>query len=210
METDKFCPNCGKSVPAGTAFCGECGYKVSRGEKTVPMASVPTPAATAPPPVKMQPMYVTSTATQIARQEVYTEEWSSCQDIYHKIPFSEEAKKKYFTYHGRLNRWTYFCRSIVIGFFCLLTIGVMAGLAAAIGGAIGVILGILCIPIYIAVLVPAFMLQIRRWHDVNKTGWLCLATMIPYLGFLAAIYMLFAPGTKGPNQYGEDPLEGRR
>lgn len=52
------------------------------------------------------------------------------------------------------------------------------------------------------------MLMIRRLHDLNKTGWLCLIMLIPVINTLFGIYLLFAPGTVGYNDYGADPVEG--
>lgn len=63
-------------------------------------------------------------------------------------------------------------------------------------------------------ILPDIMLQIRRFHDLGKTGWLVLvfrvAGAFPVIGNIAAIANLvwFAiPGTNGPNQYGPDPLQ---
>jgi len=39
---------------------------------------------------------------------------------------------------------------------------------------------------------------VRRMHDVNKSGWYIL---VPIYNLILA----FTPGTKGPNDYGEDP-----
>lgn len=65
----------------------------------------------------------------------------------------------------------------------------------------------------LAILLPSIALVVRRFHDLNQTGWLYLAFIIvgilPFIGILASIamYVWFAfPGTKGPNKYGPDPL----
>ena len=39
----------------------------------------------------------------------------------------------------------------------------------------------------------------------NKSGWLILICCVPIIGWVFGLYMLFADGTVGPNQYGEDP-----
>ena len=60
---------------------------------------------------------------------------------------------------------------------------------------------------------PSIMLSIRRFHDLNQTGWLVLAFFIfgnmAYLGLFVSLanFIWFSfPGTDGPNQYGPDPL----
>lgn len=60
---------------------------------------------------------------------------------------------------------------------------------------------------------PDIMLNIRRFHDLNQTGWLVLVFMVvgalPVIGTAAGIGNLIwfmMPGTEGPNKYGADPL----
>jgi uncharacterized membrane protein YhaH (DUF805 family) len=71
------------------------------------------------------------------------------------------------------------------------------------------------IPILLAWLVfflPSLAVQVRRFHDQNQSGWMGLLNIpyyIPYLGTLAGIAILVfmcIEGTRGANQYGEDPL----
>lgn len=44
--------------------------------------------------------------------------------------------------------------------------------------------------------------MIRRLHDVNQTGWFALLIFIPLVNLILALYLLFAPGTQGENNYG--------
>ena len=46
---------------------------------------------------------------------------------------------------------------------------------------------------------------VKRLHDLDKSGWLILLMFVPIVNALFGLYMLFADGTVGPNQYGEDP-----
>lgn len=60
---------------------------------------------------------------------------------------------------------------------------------------------------------PNIMISIRRFHDLNQTGWLVLLFFVigqfPVIGLLSGIaniiWFIF-PGTNGPNKYGPDPL----
>ncbi len=68
------------------------------------------------------------------------------------------------------------------------------------------------IDIYFLYLIPliwiSFAIQVKRWHDRNKSGWMLLINAIPIIGWLWAFVELgFLKGTIGPNQYGEDPLQ---
>ncbi len=49
-------------------------------------------------------------------------------------------------------------------------------------------------------------IQVKRWHDRDKSGWWVLIGLIPYIGWLwVLIEAGMLPGTPGPNQYGPDP-----
>lgn len=63
----------------------------------------------------------------------------------------------------------------------------------------------------IALLIWVFeiSLSVRRWHDLNKSGWWVLINLIPILGWIYSLVMLgFMPGDKDSNQYGPPPQEG--
>lgn len=46
-------------------------------------------------------------------------------------------------------------------------------------------------------------LYFRRIHDVNRSGFWLLLLLVPIVSFFFGLYLQFAPGTKGVNQYGE-------
>lgn len=49
-------------------------------------------------------------------------------------------------------------------------------------------------------------LNIKRLHDRNKSGWWIIVTFLPVIGPVFVIIELgILDGTKGPNQYGNDP-----
>lgn len=61
--------------------------------------------------------------------------------------------------------------------------------------------------IWFPVIVIGVIIQIRRWHDINASGWWILLNAVPYLGSAATIIVCgFIPGTRGPNRFGPDPL----
>jgi uncharacterized membrane protein YhaH (DUF805 family) len=49
--------------------------------------------------------------------------------------------------------------------------------------------------------------HVKRWHDLGMTGWHQLAFLIPLGQFYVWGLCGFAPGEKGKNMYGEDPLQ---
>lgn len=123
-----------------------------------------------------------------------------------------------FTHQGRIGRMRYFVYGSVV------TLAVMAVLAAAalvlflVGGllsliglpvevlsGIGILIGVV---LYIAAIVQLFRwVLLRRLHDLSLSGWMALLMLIPLVGSIFALYVLFAPSKQEENQWGTPPGE---
>lgn len=55
------------------------------------------------------------------------------------------------------------------------------------------------------VFLPNLAVTIRRLHDLGFSGWWLLAGLIPFVGLLGAIPLLFEEGEKRRNKYGPNP-----
>ena len=120
------------------------------------------------------------------------------RDYYDKNPANDYTiKEQYFSYHGRLNRKRYFFRSLaeIFVFVVLVILSVVI-----------FPLMILVVPAAIAITVSGVMLTIRRFHDLDKSGWFYLFLFVPVADVIVSLYLVFAKGTDGPNRYGPDPL----
>ena len=54
---------------------------------------------------------------------------------------------------------------------------------------------------------PAYAVQVKRWHDRDKSGWWVLVNLIPIVGFFVALVENgFLEGTPGENRFGSNPL----
>ena len=51
------------------------------------------------------------------------------------------------------------------------------------------------------------MLDMRRFHDLDKSGYFALLSLIPAITPFLYLYLFLMQRTKGANQYGNDPLE---
>lgn len=114
-----------------------------------------------------------------------------------------------FSFEGRIRRIEYFLSGIICAIVTwiamLLGVGTFlfgAGSGSAAGSAFGLLIGVVAI---IAAIWFSLAQGIKRLHDLNKSGWFILICYIPLVGWIFALYMLFADGTVGPNQYGPDP-----
>ena len=139
--------------------------------------------------------------------------------------------RKYAEFSGRARRREYW-------FFVLLCIVAMivAGIIDGILGMTGLVAGLygpVTLIVSLALLVPSIAVGVRRLHDTNRPGWWLLICIVPYVASVAVLMsggivvagllslialgaavlllvFMILEGTKGPNQYGPDPLDGDR
>jgi uncharacterized membrane protein YhaH (DUF805 family) len=111
-----------------------------------------------------------------------------------------------FSYQGRIPRAAFW-----IAVFSVFPIGLKIGWAPLVNSEAGPVKIALWI-IYALWIIPAFWIHLaiytKRWHDLGKSGWMSLVSLIPVIGALYLIWQLgFIKGTSGTNAYGKDPLE---
>ena len=74
---------------------------------------------------------------------------------------------------------------------------------------IGVVLNFVFAPLYyvyaLAVLVPNIAVSIRRMHDINKSGWWVLISLIPIIGGIWFLILCLMDSKPGENAYGPNP-----
>lgn len=56
-------------------------------------------------------------------------------------------------------------------------------------------------------IIPSIAVQVRRFHDQDRSGWMILLGFIPYVGSIIVFVFMCLRGTHGPNRYGPDPLD---
>lgn len=54
------------------------------------------------------------------------------------------------------------------------------------------------------------VVQIKRCHDRDRSGWFVLLYLIPIVSLWPLIEICFLKGTTGTNKFGEDPLADHR
>jgi len=57
----------------------------------------------------------------------------------------------------------------------------------------------------LATLLPGIAVVVRRLHDIGKSGWFYFVALIPFIGAIWLLILLFQEGDNGPNEYGPDP-----
>lgn len=111
--------------------------------------------------------------------------------------------KRYTDFSGRSRRKEYwmFLLGVVIVAVVLGFVEGMLGLSGMVGGLYGPITTLFLL----AIIIPSIAVQVRRFHDQDKSGWFVLLGFIPFIGGLIVLVFMCLEGTSGPNRFGEDP-----
>ena len=110
------------------------------------------------------------------------------------------AYQRYFDFQGRASRseWLFFLWVII------LSVGAIAIDIFVFGTNPLAPLGLYG-PAYLLVLganfIPSLSVQIRRLHDLDRTGWWVLLSLVPIAGLVIFVFNL-QPGTQGANRFG--------
>ena len=115
-----------------------------------------------------------------------------------------DALKRYADFQGRSKRtefWLFYL-FITIATIISTIIDIWIGLFDHTAG-IGLLSGVFSL----AVITPSIAVGVRRLHDIDRSGWWLLLSIIPAIGSIWLLIFWCQKGTKGSNKFGEDPLE---
>ena len=70
---------------------------------------------------------------------------------------------------------------------------------------LAIFIGCLCGIYGLAALIPGLAVSVRRLHDINKSGWWILISLVPGVGGLILLILDCIEGDPGDNQYGPNP-----
>ena len=59
----------------------------------------------------------------------------------------------------------------------------------------------------LCVFIPSFAVSVRRLHDVGKSGWMILISIIPIVGAIWLLVLFLTDSDPGKNEYGQNPKE---
>jgi uncharacterized membrane protein YhaH (DUF805 family) len=111
--------------------------------------------------------------------------------------------KKYAVFSGRARRkeyWMFVLFNIIFSFVATL-------LDSVIGTTSDSGYGLLSVLYSLAVLLPTLAVGIRRLHDIGKSGWWLLITLIPLIGSIWLLVLFATDSQPGVNAYGPNPKE---
>ena len=105
------------------------------------------------------------------------------------------VRDNYANFNGRASRqeyWMFFLFNVIFAF-----------VAGFVDGFFG--LGFLYLLYVLAVFIPGLAVGVRRLHDVGKSGWFLLISLIPLVGAIWLIVLVASKSNPGENQYGTEP-----
>ncbi len=114
-----------------------------------------------------------------------------------------EPESVYLSLRGRINRKTYWFATVSL-FIWYIIAEMMLDSSDDVMASLGSMFAV-------AGMWPTLAVQVKRWHDRNKSGLWYLLTFVPFIGPLWALIELgFLKGTPGANRYGLVPGTAHR
>ncbi len=119
--------------------------------------------------------------------------------------------KRYADFSGRSRRkeyWMFALLQLIIIFAIAIIGGILGAFSPDASGGMsfggGLMFGLFGL-YALAIIVPSIAVQVRRFHDQDKSGWFVLLGFIPYIGGIIVLVFMCLDGTKGKNRFGDDP-----
>ena len=112
--------------------------------------------------------------------------------------------KKYAVFTGRARRKEYWMFILFYTIFGLV-VGIIDNVAGLRLGPTPY--GIISTIYSLAMFLPALAVLVRRLHDIGKSGWWMLISLIPLAGAIWLLVLVCLQGNSGTNKYGQDPKQ---
>ena len=117
--------------------------------------------------------------------------------------------KQYIDFWGRARRkeyWMFTLWNVVITLF----LAALAPIGMEIGSDsfVSYIPMVLYLLYGLFILIPSFTVSVRRLHDIGKSGWWILISLIPVIGSIILLVWYCTEGQRCENEWGPDPKEG--
>ena len=108
-----------------------------------------------------------------------------------------------FSLRGRIGRIRWVAYSTGLSILAALVLTLLAGFSASFMGQAMAIMVSYVSPL--ATLVAVLLMSIRRLRDLDRHPAWAMLLVVPFINLLFGLWLLFGPGTPGPNRYGPAP-----
>lgn len=123
--------------------------------------------------------------------------------------YLDVIKNNYANFNGRARRKEYWMFNLINAVIIIALYLIMINSIKNYDGKssnLGFIAIILLAIYVIATFIPSLAVTVRRLHDIDKSGWWCLISFIPFGDIVLFILTCF-DSTKGNNKFGPNPKE---
>lgn len=110
---------------------------------------------------------------------------------------------KYATFRGRATRSEYWWFYLLVSLISLL-FGVFPTNTQD-GNIVALTLGLSGI-VSLALLLPSLAVGVRRLHDTNRSGWMILLGLIPFVGWIILLVFFLLASDPADNRFGPAPV----
>ena len=110
--------------------------------------------------------------------------------------------KQYADFNGRARRteyWMFVLFNIIFAIAAIILDNVLGTAVQGIG------YGIIYVLYILAILIPGLAVGVRRLHDVGKSGWMLLISLIPIVGAIWLLVLLCSDSAQDNNKWGQNP-----
>jgi uncharacterized membrane protein YhaH (DUF805 family) len=118
--------------------------------------------------------------------------------------YYKKAFQHYADFRGRARRSEYWY-FVLFNFIFAIAAMLLDNLLGISFGGIGY--GFIYLAYGLVTLVPGLAVMVRRLHDVGKSGWMFLVVLIPIIGAIWLLVLLFTDSVPGENKWGPNPKE---
>ncbi len=127
-----------------------------------------------------------------------------------------EALKKYAQFSGRATRkeyiWTVLLSPILYSFLFIIITNISNVITSTSDNndaniIFALIFGIILMVATLMFAIVNIAVKVRRFHDIDNSGWFCLFLLIPIINIVFLLFLIFKKGTLGANRFGDDPLQ---
>ena len=112
------------------------------------------------------------------------------------------ALKKYATFGGRAQRseyWYFFLFYLLIFIALAIADSLLGSFNKSQG--YGLLSGLFCL----AMAIPSLAVGVRRLHDIGRSGWWLLISLVPFIGAIVLLLYSVRDSEPGENVYGPNP-----
>ena len=129
-------------------------------------------------------------------------------------------KYLFTSFQGRINRQPYWLSALALAillgilefvvFYFFMTWGPGETEGSYVATSVNPIAWVLIAIMVVVGIWAGLAIQVKRWHDRDKSGWWVLIGLVPVIGGIWALVECgFLRGTPGANRFGPDPLAGQ-